>query len=55
MIEEEKEETYYPNIQEPLEEQKLKNETIIILGLIYRDFCVMKMKGENYKKKMPRN
>ena len=38
MIEEERDTEYNPNIQEPLEKQKLKNETIIILGLIYRDF-----------------
>lgn len=38
MIEEERDKEYYPNIQEPLEKQRLKNETIIILGLIYRDF-----------------
>ena len=38
MLEEEKDREYRPNIQEPLENQKLKNETIIILGLIYRDF-----------------
>ena len=38
MIEEEKSTEYSPNIKEPLEQQKLKNETIIILGLIYRDF-----------------
>ena len=38
MIEEERDTDYSPNIQEPLEKQKLKNETIIILGLIYRDF-----------------
>ena len=38
MIKEERDTNYYPNIQEPLEKQKLKNETIIILGLIYRDF-----------------
>lgn len=38
MIEEERDTNYFPNIQEPLEKQKLKNETIIILGLIYRDF-----------------
>ena len=38
MIEEEKSKEYSPNIKEPLEQQKLKNETIIILGLIYRDF-----------------
>lgn len=38
MIEEDRDKEYNPNIQEPLEKQKLKNETIIILGLIYRDF-----------------
>lgn len=38
MIKEERDTNYSPNIQEPLEKQKLKNETIIILGLIYRDF-----------------
>ena len=38
MIEEERDKNYFPNIKEPLEQQKLKNETIIILGLIYRDF-----------------
>lgn len=38
MIKEERDTSYFSNIQEPLEKQKLKNETIIILGLIYRDF-----------------
>ena len=38
MLEEEEDKDYYPNIKEPSEEQKLKEETIIILGLIYRDF-----------------
>lgn len=38
MLEDESDKEYSPNIQEPLEKQKLKNETIIILGLIYRDF-----------------
>lgn len=38
MLEDERDKEYTPNIQEPLEKQKLKNETIIILGLIYRDF-----------------
>ncbi len=38
MIKDERDTNYSPNIQEPLEKQKLKNETIIILGLIYRDF-----------------
>ena len=38
MIKEERDTEYIANIKEPLEKQKLKNETIIILGLIYRDF-----------------
>ena len=38
MIEEEKDNNYIPDIKEPIEKCKLKNETIIILGLIYRDF-----------------
>ena len=38
MIEDERDVNYFTNIKEPLEKQKLKNETIIILGLIYRDF-----------------
>lgn len=35
---EEMDKSYNPDIQEPLEKVKLKNETVIILGLIYRDF-----------------
>lgn len=38
MIEREKDKEYITNIHEPIEECKLKNETIIMLGLIYRDF-----------------
>ena len=38
MIEEEKDNNYIPDIKEPIEKCKLKNETIIILVLIYRDF-----------------
>ena len=38
MIEEERDTLYNPNIKEPIENQTLKNETVIILGLIYRDF-----------------
>ena len=38
IIQEEKSKTYMPNITEPLEQCELKNETIIILALIYRDF-----------------
>ena len=41
MIEEERDIQYITNIKEPLEEQKLKDETIIILGLIYRDFLCL--------------
>ena len=42
LVAEEKDESYIPNIHEPLEKNKLKNETIIILGLIYRDFLCQK-------------
>ena len=42
LVAEEKDESYIPNIHEPLEKNKLKNETIIILGLIYRDFLCPK-------------
>ncbi len=38
MIIEEKDNNYITEIKEPIEKCKLKNETIIILGLIYRDF-----------------
>lgn len=31
---------YKPNIKEPIEEEQLKYETKILLGLIYRDFLV---------------
>ena len=40
MMKKEKDTSYKPNIQEPIEEQSLMDETIIILGLIYRDFLV---------------
>lgn len=38
VISENKAKDYIVKIQEPLEKQKLKEETIVILGLIYRDF-----------------
>ena len=38
VISENKAKDYLVKIQEPLENQKLKKETIVILGLIYRDF-----------------
>jgi len=51
MLEEESDKEYKPNIQEPLEQQKLKNETIIILGLIYRDFlCSLEEKRKLQEK-----
>lgn len=42
LVAEEKNNNYMPNIHEPLEKNKLKDETIIILGLIYRDFLCSK-------------
>ena len=41
IIEEERDKNYFANIQEPIENCKLTNETIILLGLIYRDFLCM--------------
>ena len=38
IISENKAKNYKANIQEPLKEENLKGETVIILGLIYRDF-----------------
>lgn len=38
IISENKAQDYKIKIQEPLEEEKLKKETVVILGLIYRDF-----------------
>lgn len=38
MISENKAINYKIEINEPLEEEKLKEETVVILGLIYRDF-----------------
>lgn len=40
IISENKSKTYSPKIKEPLEEENLKYETKVILGLIYRDFLV---------------
>lgn len=38
VISDNKAKDYYVKIEEPLEEQHLKEKTIVILGLIYRDF-----------------
>lgn len=40
IISENKAKDYKPNIKEPIEEEQLKYETKILLGLIYRDFLV---------------
>lgn len=39
-IEQEKSKKYNPIIKEPIEDYELRTETIIIMGLIYRDFLV---------------
>ena len=46
IIENEKSTIYKPDIKEPLEECKLKDETIIIMALIYRDFLCSKEEKE---------
>ena len=38
ILEDERDKEYYPNIKEPIEDCNLKDETIVLLGLIYRDF-----------------
>lgn len=42
----EKSKTYYPKISEPIEECTLKEETTIILAVIYRDFLCSKQEKE---------
>ena len=47
LIKENKSTLYKPNINEPFEDCKLKDETLVILALIYRDFlCSAKEKQE---------
>ncbi len=47
LIKENKSNSYEPNIYEPFENCKLKDETLIILALIYRDFlCTQEEKKE---------
>ena len=49
VLEKEKSKKYFPNIQEPIEEVALKKETIVILGLIHRDFlCSFEEKQRLY-------
>lgn len=47
IIEKEKSKTYRPNIIEPIEKCELKNETTIILAVIYRDFLCSKEERAN--------
>lgn len=47
LIEEERDTQYNPNIREPIENQNLKDETVVILSLIYRDFLC---EGEKKRK-----
>lgn len=47
MIEEERDKEYHPNIKEPIENEILQDETVVILSLIYRDFLCT---GEERKK-----
>lgn len=42
----EKSKTYYPKISEPIEEYALKEETTVILAVIYRDFLCTKQEKE---------
>lgn len=51
MIAEERDKNYIANIKEPLEENKLKPETIIVLGLIYRDFLCEKSEKKRLQEK----
>lgn len=46
IISSEKSKTYHPKISESIEECQLKDDTIIILAIIYRDFLCSKEKRE---------
>lgn len=50
-IELNKDNEYNPIIKEPIEEQKLKRETEIILGIIYRDFVCSEEERKALKEK----
>lgn len=51
MINTEKATDYEPTISEPFEKQEMKDETIIILGLIYRDFLCSEEERKILKEK----
>ena len=50
-IEENKDNDYNPVIKEPIEEQRLKRETEIILGIIYRDYLCSEEERKKLKEK----
>lgn len=50
MIKQERDKSYNPIIKEPIENQELKKETVVILGLIYRDFICDENEREELKK-----
>ncbi len=50
VISENKAKNYKKDIHEPLNEQELKKETVIILGLIYRDFLASPEEKEKLQK-----
>lgn len=51
IISENKAKDYNVKLEEPLDEKKLKKETIIILGLIYRDFLASPEEREELQKR----
>lgn len=51
VISENKAQDYKIEINEPLEEEKLKEETVVILGLIYRDFLASPEEREELQAK----
>lgn len=51
IISENKDKNYKIKIQEPLSENRLKKETIVILGLIYRDFLASPEEREEIKQR----
>ena len=51
VISENKAKDYKVEIQEPLDEEKLKEETVVILGLIYRDFLASPEEREELQEK----
>lgn len=50
VISENKAKDYVVKIEEPLQEEKLKKETVVMLGLIYRDFLASPEEREELQK-----